>query len=99
MAKTLTVEECKSKLFKLGIKLGVSPTLISTRLLSKEDKDDMLNGLIPDDALECHVQVWMKAGMPDYANGHTDPYKAPEPKRDTLGDVGKRNVPYKRFKR
>ena len=75
MSKPLTVEQCKSKLFKLGIKLGVSPKLISTRLLSKDDKDDMLNGLIPDDALECHVQVWIKTGMCDYTNGSYLRYK------------------------
>jgi len=51
--------------------------LISTRLLSKEDKDDMLNGLVSDETLETAVQAWMSAGMPDYANGHTEPYKPP----------------------
>ena len=75
MKKTLTVEECKRKLFKLGIKLGVSPNLISTRLLSKDDKDDMLNGLIPDESLETAVKVWMDNGMPDYANGSDERYK------------------------
>lgn len=72
-----TRDECKSKLFRLGIKFGVSPTLISTRLLSPEDKEDMLNGLISDEALECHVKVWIENKMPDYANGNTDPYKPP----------------------
>ena len=96
---TLTREQCQKKLFQLGIKLGVSPKLISLRLLSKEDKEDMLNGLLTDDALECHVKVWISNKMPDYANGNTDPYKPPEVKRDTLGEVGKRNVPYRKFKR
>jgi len=73
----LTREQCKSKLFMLGIKYGVSPTLISTRLLSPEDKEDMLNGLISDEALDCHVKVWKENGMPDYANGKTDHYKPP----------------------
>jgi hypothetical protein len=77
MQKTLTTDQCKKKLFNLGIKFGVSPRLISTRLLSKEDKDDMLNGLVSDETLETAVQAWMSAGMPDYANGHTDPYKPP----------------------
>lgn len=75
MSKTLTREQCQKKLFNVGIKLGVSPKLISTRLLSIEDKRDMLNGLIPDEALECHVKCWMEAGMPDYANGNTERYK------------------------
>jgi len=69
------VEECKSKLFRLGIKLGVSPRLIATRLLSQEDKDDMLKGLISDEALEAHVKVWMEFGMCDYANGLYIPYR------------------------
>jgi hypothetical protein len=71
----LTKEQCQRKLFSLGIKLGVSPNLIATRLLSNDDKQDMLNGLIPDEALETSVKCWMEAGMPDYANGHTAPYR------------------------
>ena len=65
----LTKQQCQKKLFHLGIKLGVSPKLISERLLSIDDKHDMLNGLLADDALECHVKVWMTQGMRDYANG------------------------------
>lgn len=70
----LTEQECKKKLFQLGIKLGVSPNLISTRLLSTEDKEDMLAGLIDDDMLECHVKVWIEHGMPDFANGSSKRY-------------------------
>lgn len=95
----LTKEQCQKKLFNLGIKLGVSPKLISTRLLSKEDKEDMLNGLLSDDALECHVKVWKDAGMPDYANGLTEPYKpAPELPMARHRGIGK-DVPIKRFAR
>lgn len=83
----------------IGQALCVKAELISTRLLSKEDKQDMLNGLVPVETLMTAVKCWIKAGMPDYANGHTDPYKAPEPKKDTLYTPGGRNVPYKRFKR
>ncbi len=75
MQKTLTKEQCQKKLFHLGIKLGVSPKLISTRLLSAEDKQDMLNGLVPIETLEIAVELWKHNGMPDYANGHTDPYR------------------------
>lgn len=71
----LTAEQCKKKLFNIGIKLGVSPNLISTRLLSLDDKNDMLSGLISDEALECHVLAWKESEMPDYANGHTSPYR------------------------
>lgn len=75
MKKELTTEECKSVLFKIGIKLGVSPKLISTRLLSQDDKKDMLQGLLPIDILTIAVQAWMKNKMPDYANGKFEPYK------------------------
>lgn len=46
--------------------------------MSPDDKQDMLEGLIPDEALECHIRCWMEAGMPDYANGDTRPYKPKE---------------------
>lgn len=55
--------------------LCVKADLISTRLLSKEDKQDMLSGLVPDEALFVAVRCWMEAGMPDYANGNTAIYR------------------------
>lgn len=79
MAKQLTVKECQTKLFNLGIKLGVSPTLISTRLLSKEDKQDMLNGLVSDETLETAAKCWIDAGKPNYAEGCTKPFVPPHP--------------------
>jgi hypothetical protein len=63
-------------LFRIGIKLGVSPNLISNRLLSLDDKNDMLSGELKDHELELHVQVWKDAGMPDYKNGTGGLYKA-----------------------
>lgn len=77
MEKKLTREQCKKKLFNLGIKYGVSPRLISERLLSPEDKEDMLNGLISDEALDCHVKVWKENGMCNYADGTGERYKPP----------------------
>ena len=70
-----TKEECQKKLFYLGLKLGVSPRLIATRLLSEADKDDMLNGLLDDDSLETGVRVWRDNGMPEYSNGSGAIYK------------------------
>lgn len=72
----LTQEHCKKILFNLGIQLGVSPRLISTRLLSDDDKQDMINSLISQDELETAVKVWMNNNMPDYANGKLEPYMA-----------------------
>ena len=69
-----TKKECQTKIFNLGIKFGVSPKLIATRLLSLEDKEDMLNGLVPDSALETAIVAWRELQMPDYANGFTLPH-------------------------
>lgn len=62
----LTKEDCKRILFKVGIKFGVSPKLISERLLDAQDKCDMLNGEVPIEMLEVAVKAWMDAGQPDY---------------------------------
>ena len=70
-----TRDECKRILSRIGFKLGVSPALISTRLLSEDDKKDMLEGNLPIDSLELHVKLWIEAGMPDYAHGDDKPYK------------------------
>lgn len=71
--KGLTTEQCKSILFKVGIKFGISPAIISTRLLDAQDKCDMLNGEVPVEMLEVAVKAWQDAGMPDYETGHTKP--------------------------
>lgn len=71
----LTIKQCKSILFNLGIGLGVSPKLISMRLLDDLDKDDMLSGLIEIAALRAHTEVWRDNGMPDYATGSKPRYK------------------------
>jgi hypothetical protein len=95
----LSVEQCKDLLKMIGQALCVKAELISTRLLSKEDKQDMLNGLVPVETLMTAVKCWMAAGMPDYANGHTDPYKAPEPKREPLYTPEPVKAKYRPFKR
>jgi len=53
----------------------VKAELISTRLLSDEDKQDMLDGKVPIEALVTAVEMWKAAGMPNYAHGDTTPYK------------------------
>mgnify|MGYP001570774667 CR=1 FL=1 len=70
-----TTEQCKHQLFKIGIELGVSPKLISTRLLSEDDKNDMVAGLIDHTTLVTAVEVWISNGMPNYAQGSTERYK------------------------
>jgi hypothetical protein len=76
MEKPITVEDCKKMLFKLAIKHGVSPTLISERLLSKEDKEDMLQDLITIDTLDLFVKVWKEYGMCNHVDGSMKPYES-----------------------
>lgn len=70
-----TQDECKKILFNIGIKLGVSPKLIVNRLLSDDDKQDMMNNNLNFEALECHVQAWKDARMPNCKEGKLDTYK------------------------
>ena len=56
--------------------LCVKAQMISTRLLSKQDKQDMLNGLISPEQLLVATKVWIDNGMPDYANGQIRPYNS-----------------------
>ena len=73
-----TRDECKRILSKLGFKHGVSPNIISTHLLSKDDKNDMLNGQISIDELDCHIKIWVKNGCPDYCVSERAPEKPPQ---------------------
>lgn len=69
-----STEDCKRILFKLGMKYGVSPNLISTRLLDASDKQSMLDGELDAEVLNVAVRCWIDAGIPDYANGSGEPY-------------------------
>ena len=63
-----TKKQCQKKLFQLGLKYGVSPRLISTKLLSEQDKHDMLAGILSDEALDESVKVWVAGRAPDLSN-------------------------------
>jgi len=52
----------------------VKAELITTRLLSDDDKNDMMNGDLPIEALQTHVAIWVHYGMPDYRNAKFVPY-------------------------
>jgi hypothetical protein len=71
----LSVEHCKDLLRTIARALCVKAELISTRLLSAEDKADMLRGLIATEALIAHVKIWMQNGMPDCTKGTMELYK------------------------
>jgi hypothetical protein len=75
MPRNLTDSECKDIIRKLGKRLNVEPRLITTRLMSEDDKQDMREGNLPVKSLEVHIKVWMDNGMPDYAHGKTIPLK------------------------
>lgn len=68
-------EECKKIISKLGWALGVSPKLITTRLLDDLDKNYIRHGLIDIVDLKKAVEVWRDNGMPDYAHGKDVPMK------------------------
>lgn len=63
-----TATECKALLTKIGFKVGISPRLISLKLLSPGDKKDMLAGLYSQDEIEAHVRTWLANGMHDYVS-------------------------------
>lgn len=77
-------------LFNVGIKLGVSPRLISERLLSDLDKNDMLAGKISIVELEAFTEVWRDNGMPDYVHGLTESLRG-ENNKPKLANVYKKN--------
>ena len=71
MPRNLTDSECKDIIRRLGKRLNVEPRLITTRLMSEDDKQDMREGNVPVKSLEVHIKAWIAAGMPDYAHGKT----------------------------
>ncbi len=64
-SKTLTIKECQTIIFNLGLEFGVSPRLILSHLLDDHDKIDMLAGDLSIEELRCHVEAWKANGMRD----------------------------------
>lgn len=50
--------------------------LIKNRLMSTEDFYDLRSNKLSAKELELHVKVWIRKGIPDYANGNTEPFIA-----------------------
>lgn len=75
MSKTnrLSDKLCKKIIRGLANKYKIDPILITTRLMSDDDKNDMRNGDLLPSALETHISVWIDAGFPDYAHGSVLP--------------------------
>ncbi len=57
---------CRHIIRDMGASLGVSAKTIVTKLMSEDDKNDMRNGTLSINCLECHIKAWIKSGMPDY---------------------------------
>jgi hypothetical protein len=85
-----TNRECQTILFNLGLKLGVSPRLISTRLLRLDDKKSLVNGSLSIVELEANTVAWMASGMPDYAKGLTETFES-EKNRAKMAEIYKEN--------
>lgn len=64
----LTEEECKIIVKKIAAKYDVSPKSIAERLLSPEDKIDMMNGDVPLESLDLHIKLWKEGGCEDMVN-------------------------------
>ena len=75
MSQKLTDKACKAIIIQVAKKLNVEAKLITTRLMDEQDKEDMRNGLISIEALECHVAVWKQNGLCDYAHGKDTPLR------------------------
>lgn len=75
---SLTDEQCKKIIKEIAMRACIRPHLITERLLSEEDKEDMRNGDLGAIEIKSHLRAWIKEGLPDYAHGKTDKLKKNE---------------------
>jgi len=75
MSQRISNKICINQIKKIAEKYKINPRLITTRLMSEDDKADMRQGNLPKSILDLHVQVWIKKGMPNYREGSTIPMK------------------------
>lgn len=73
MTEKLTDAACKNIIISLARKLGINPRLVTTRLMSDEDKNDMRNGDVPIKMLELYLKLWIEEGLPNHREGKTVP--------------------------
>lgn len=45
----------------------VEPQDVIDRMLSTEDEQDIVNGLVPAESLKLHIKVWSEMGNPHYS--------------------------------
>lgn len=64
-----TKQECQLIIKRLSKSLNVDAKAVSLRLLSSDDKKDMLSGKLPESALKSFIEAWKKVGQPNVASG------------------------------
>jgi hypothetical protein len=57
---------CKALIRRMAEQFNIDPRLITTRLMSEDDKNDMRYNNLPYESLKMHIQVWIDKCMPDY---------------------------------
>ena len=60
----MTDDECKKIIIRIAKRLSVRASLITTLMLSEDDKNDMRAGELAVDSLEAHIQAWILGGIP-----------------------------------
>lgn len=76
----LSDESCKNLIRNLAGRHKVDPYLVATKLLSKEDKDDMRQGLLANAVLDAHIKNWVALKMPHCINTERAAANCPPPK-------------------
>lgn len=56
--------ECEEIILRCCPDLSVHPKVIIENLLSVEDEQDLINGLVEAASLRLHIELWFAAGMP-----------------------------------
>ena len=56
--------ECEEIILRCCPELTVYPKVIIENLLSMEDEQDLINGLVDPASLRLHIELWCAAGMP-----------------------------------
>ncbi len=52
--------------------LRVKAQLVIDRLLSVEDEQDIINGMVPAESLRLHIEAWISTGKPLYSGKNLD---------------------------
>lgn len=60
----MNINEIKRWIVKISRRYNVDAAGVSMRLLSTDDKQDLLDGLITYDELDAAVRVWATQGCP-----------------------------------